>query len=301
MIPLIAQPVGARAADRRREIGDNPVPEGRMHRPMEQGERDRAEQNDADPVEHGAHSCALHPRRDGRKRALGAMVACASLILASACEAPAPKGQVIANVDGTEITRRELATMLGDNEADAKRREEALDAIVARRVFAMEAEKRGLQRTGDFHFALRNARETLLMEALRRDISSGMEEPDEVAIDREIASHPWRYAARFVLTLAYPGQDEPAFAIDSATLAAAPGASLASAQPGDSLDYGGRRWRVLSREETRSDPSALRREAAERLKTSATEDELAAMIEAYRQGGQIRFQPGWGASADDLR
>jgi len=229
------------------------------------------------------------------------MVACVSLITASACEAPAPEGQVIANVDGTEITRRELATMLGDNEVDEKRRDEALDAIVARRVFAMEAEKRGLQRTGDFHFALRDARETLLMEALRRDIRGGLEEPVEVAIDREIASYPWRYAARFLLTLAYPGQDEPAFAIDSATLAAAPSASLASAQPGDSLDYGGRRWRVLSREEIRSDPSALRREAAERLKTSATEDELAAMIEAYRQSGQIRFQPGWGASADDLR
>lgn len=301
MIPLIAQPVGARAADRRREIGDYPVPEGRMHRPVQQGKRDRAEQNDADPVEHGAHSCALHPRRDGRKRALGAIVACASLTLAAACEAPAPEGQVIANVDGTEITRRELATMLGDSEADASRRDEALDALVARRIFAMEAEKRGLQRTADFHFALRAARETLLMEALRRDIMGELRDPDAAAIEREIASHPWRYTDRFILTLAYPGENQPAFAIDSADLAAAPEASLANAGAGDSLQYGGRRLQALTREDVRSDPATLRREAVQRLKTRATEDELAAMIEAYRQGGQIRFQPGWGASADDLR
>jgi hypothetical protein len=240
-------------------------------------------------------------RRGRRKRAGRVSFACAGLILFAGCEARPPEGQVIASVDGTEITLRELAQMTGDTQLGANERQQALDAIVARKIFTMEAEKHGLQRTGEFHFALRTARETLLMEALRRDVRAELEEPDAASIDEELANRSWRYTDRFVLTLAYPGQSEPAFAIDSADLADAPSEAVLSAEPGERLIYGGKPWRVLSRDRIGADSATLRAEAAEALKTQATDSELDAMVEDYRQSGQVRFQSGWGAITEDTR
>lgn len=304
MVAFIAEPVAKGATACRRKIGDDAVLEGRMHGPVQQSERDRAKQDHAEPVEYGAHAGAVHARCNERKRAGRAglaALASASLILASGCEAPPPEGQVVASIDGTEITRREVAQAVGDREIGEGERQQALEALVARKIFAMEAERRALERTGDFHFALRDARETLLMEALRRDVRGQLENPDAAAIDAELASHPWRYEDRFVVTLAYLGQSEPAFAIDSANLATAPPEALERAEPGEVLEYGGNSWRVLSRDSVPSDPAGLRREAANTVKSRATERRMQDIFETYRQRGQIRFQPGWGAGAEGKR
>ena len=301
MVAFIAEPVAESATACRRKIGDDPILERRTHRPVQQRERDRAKQDHAEPVEYGAHTKALHAVGNWRKRAGLAALASASLIAATGCEAPAPEGQVVANIDGTEITLRELAQTVGDAEISQQERQQALEALVARKIFAMEAERRALERTGDFHFALRDARETLLMEALRRDVRGQLENPDAAAIDAELASHPWRYKDRFVVTLAYPGQSQPAFAIDSANLAAAPPEALKKAEPGEILDYGGDRWQVLSRNPVPSDAAGLRREAANAVKSRATEREMRDLVETYRRRGQIRFQSGWGPGAEGER
>ena len=207
---------------------------------MKQSERNGAEQKDAYPVKHGTHGFALRPRYGGRKRDARLALACLSLAFAASCEPAAPEGQVVASVDGTEITLREISEVMGATQSGEHARQQALDAVVARKLLAMEAEKRALQRTGDFHFALRHARETLLLEALRHDVRAEMQRPNAASIYDEIASHPWRYADRFALTLAYPGQSEPAFTIDSAEFVAPPPDELLTAEFGQNLNYGGR-------------------------------------------------------------
>ena len=223
------------------------------------------------------------------------------MALLSSCERPAPVGQVVASIDGADITMREIGHELGDTQSDAQRRPQTLEQVVTRKILAQEAEKRALQRTGEYHFALRAAREALLVDALRRDVRAGLAKPDAQAIDKEMAQHPWLYGDRFALVLAYPGLSEAALIIDSAELATAPPRALHAAAPGDLIKWDGRDWQVLSRHHQTEAPERLRQHAADVLATRATEETLSDIVEKYRQGGHIRYQSGWGAAAGDSR
>ncbi|MDP9086633.1 MAG: hypothetical protein M3N02_07715 [Pseudomonadota bacterium] len=97
------------------------------------------------------------------------MPAAAAALLA-ACHPSLPSGQVIAVVDGVDVTLAELnAEARARNLAigtDRAQRDLAIDDLVKRRLLVRAAEARGLDRTPEFILAERRAHDILLAQQL---------------------------------------------------------------------------------------------------------------------------------------
>ena len=96
----------------------------------------------------------------------------------TACGSPEPTGQVIARLDGSDITRRDLLVELqataGGLDADLATAEPALLRRVAdRRLLAAEARRRRIDRSPEYLGLERRAREELLVALLDRRTPRG--------------------------------------------------------------------------------------------------------------------------------
>ena len=94
----------------------------------------------------------------------------------------APSGQVVARLDGQEITTLEVnAELQGTNIPPAMARHDAeklaLGNILTRRMLAKEAETRALDKQPDFQLQQRRAEEQLRVQALARDIAAKVATP----------------------------------------------------------------------------------------------------------------------------
>jgi EpsD family peptidyl-prolyl cis-trans isomerase len=117
----------------------------------------------------------------------GLVIAVVSMTLAG-CHLPGfgdkkpPTGQVIAKIDGREITLRELNAEIGDqtfSDPKARKRAEqqALSNIVARVILADDARKQGIDKTPEFAIAKSRAVDDALVEALQRKIAADIPQP----------------------------------------------------------------------------------------------------------------------------
>lgn len=112
-----------------------------------------------------------------------AYLAVASLAL-TACgdgKAAQPKGQVVATVDGQEITRTQLRAEMRQNPAaagDANARQQLekamLQQIVARKVLAEAARKDGVDKTPEFAMLRERAEEALLVQAYQEQLAKSV-------------------------------------------------------------------------------------------------------------------------------
>ena len=223
---------------------------------------------------------------------IGALIATA---LTAGCERPLPTGQVIADVGGTDVTQRELTEQRQSLGADVDDRA-ALDLLLARKILADEAVMRGLEREGNYHFALRAAREQLLVDALRRDIVRALPPVGAGEIAEQLSRQPWRYAERFQLDLRPAGKagGEGRVMVDSAAFPDRPPAVLLAARRGQVVDFDGRKWVVLDRIATAGAPDALAQMARADILGAKTEEKLRQIVVNYRQSGKIRYQMGFG-------
>src|SRR3546814_20658701 len=100
-------------------------------------------------------------------------------------EKSVPVGQVIASVDGMEITQRDLVAeidMIGPAEENPERaREAALQQIVVRKMLAKEARTRELDDSPDFGLLRQRAAEMVLQTLLTRDLTRKLPDPTKVA------------------------------------------------------------------------------------------------------------------------
>lgn len=215
----------------------------------------------------------------------------------AACQDAPPEGQALANVAGREVTLRELKQSLDQPLAAEEARHAALDVLVARTALVKEAEERGLAQDAEFHFALRDARDRLLVDALRRQVRARLDPVTEDEITRELARYPWRYRQRFVVTLSNDQPGGSSFTLDSASLMQEPDAALATARVGEPVAYGGVQWTVVSHVPTAAPSAQLQQQARQVLADRKADAQLAQIVESYRQRGLIRYQPGWGAAA----
>lgn len=136
------------------------------------------------------------------------LLASAALALA-ACgdkEPKAPTGQVVAILDGEEITVLEVnAELQGTPIPPSMTRRDAeklaLNNIITRRMLAKAAEERALNKTPEFQMQARRASEQLRVQALARDIASKIVAPTRDEADKFIAENPWMFRERkfFVL------------------------------------------------------------------------------------------------------
>lgn len=116
------------------------------------------------------------------------------------------KGQVVATLDGEDITVHELnAELMGVALPSGERRraieQAALQQIINRKILADVARERGLDKTPMYILQERRADEALLVQLLQRDIASKMQQPTREQAERYIAENPQLFAERKIYTL----------------------------------------------------------------------------------------------------
>ena len=140
------------------------------------------------------------------KRA-GLAASVALLTLLGACSKDkAPTGQVVATVNGEDITVHELNSELqllrAPAEAPRKTVESvALARVVERKMLADVARKRGLDKNPQYLLAQRRVDEGLLVQALQGDISSKVTTTTREAAQKFITENPGLFAERKILTI----------------------------------------------------------------------------------------------------
>ncbi|WP_404338522.1 hypothetical protein AB2M62_06180 [Sphingomonas sp. MMS12-HWE2-04] len=141
-------------------------------------------------------ACLAQPR---------AIATCAALLLLAACDQqPAPKGQVLASVGGEAITKRDLqgelaaAAQLGARD-DAPGA--ALDRLVERTLLLRAAHARELDLSPEYLAAIRRARGDILIDMLNDQVAAQVPAPSAPEIADYVATRPWMFAGRQVLTL----------------------------------------------------------------------------------------------------
>jgi EpsD family peptidyl-prolyl cis-trans isomerase len=138
-------------------------------------------------------------------------VATAALALAG-CERlgiggkSAPKGQVVATLDGQEITVLEVnAELAGTPIPPSMSRRDAeklaLENILTRRMLSKAAEDRELNKRPEFLLQERRASEQLRVQALARDIASKVVTPTRDEADKFISENPFLFANRQFLIM----------------------------------------------------------------------------------------------------
>jgi len=118
----------------------------------------------------------------------------------------APEGQVVATVNGEEITITELNRELGGaSPADPQQRKQmeqaALQSIVTRKLLAQTAKEQKLDKTPIFAQQKLQAEEGLLVGALQRKIASTVVNPTRADAEKFVSDHPNMFAQRRVMVV----------------------------------------------------------------------------------------------------
>jgi peptidyl-prolyl cis-trans isomerase C len=161
----------------------------------------------------------------------------ATLAFAAACHGQAPEGQVLAVVNGEEITIPELnaeaharGLAIGN---DVAARRALLQELIDRRLLAQTARKQGLDRTPDYILQSRRADELVLVQQLNEVMSHSSGQPTPQQLSAFIAANPQAFGQRAVVTveqMSLPGPIPPA---NAAAVAVAPGLEQAAAVLGN--------------------------------------------------------------------
>jgi hypothetical protein len=222
-------------------------------------------------------------------------LAAALMLMAAvaACHEAVPEGQVVARVDGRDITDTELAAEARVSPAP---RAALLDRLIDRALMAEVAHRRGADLSPIYLADLRRARDVLAVDALRRQIASHVPIPGESAARAFVAAHPWAYADRALVTLAAP--DGVASSYDTATLDAATAAAIGGTAAGGTVVVGGRSYRVAARKPFPLSPAAALAQARAALIAQDADLRMRALLQQARTGVQIRYKQGFGPAQE---
>lgn len=116
------------------------------------------------------------------------------------------KGQVVATVDGKDITTGELnAELMGVNVPQGERgkaiQQAALQQIVNRTILADLARDRGLDKTPMYLLQVRRGEDSLLVQMLQRQLASQIKPPTRQEAELYMVNHPDLFANRKVFTV----------------------------------------------------------------------------------------------------
>lgn len=128
-----------------------------------------------------------------------------------------PTGQVVAIVNGEEITLQELNAEIADLKlppnADKKQvQAAALQRIIDRRLMALSAKAANLDKDPEYILRERRGDETLLVQLYAKRAMDAIRVPDGAAIDKYIAANPDRFAQRTQMKIdqiAFPVPSDP--------------------------------------------------------------------------------------------
>ena len=114
----------------------------------------------------------------------------------SSCARPAPYGQVLADIDGDDVTRRDLAAELQVTGQYAAAPSAVLEQIVERKLLVRAARDAGIEHSPDFLAAVRRNREQLLSDMYVQRLARQVPVTTRKEIDGYIAAHPFAFADR---------------------------------------------------------------------------------------------------------
>ena len=114
-------------------------------------------------------------------------------LVASACNGKeeAPSGQVVATVDGQEVTLADLRAEMGaEGAGDEAVQAQALERIIARKLLAAEARKQKLDSTPMAAIVKTQAEETALAQLLARKVTDGVPKISEDEVSEFLRTFP---------------------------------------------------------------------------------------------------------------
>lgn len=116
-----------------------------------------------------------------------------------------PKGQVIATVDGQEITASQLRLEIGDLPSDqaaaSAAQKAAMQNLITRKLLVEEAKKRGLDKSPMAAMFRARAEELALVQLLQMNISSGVPKVSDDEVNEYVSSHPVTFAQRKLISV----------------------------------------------------------------------------------------------------
>lgn len=113
-------------------------------------------------------------------------------------------GQVVATVDGEEITSLQLRTELGnfgsrDPEVMKAAQQQALQRIIMRKLIAKKAREEKLDKGTDYTLQVERGQEALLAQLYQRKLASKAPPPTKAEAEAYVAGNPQRFSQRKVL------------------------------------------------------------------------------------------------------
>lgn len=138
------------------------------------------------------------------KAALLSGVVAAGLLLGGCHKEP--KGQILAIVNGEEISMQELnaelqGARIPDNADRNRIRKEVLQRLIDRKLIVQKAREQGLDKTPEFVAQQRRLEENLLVSLLGQKIAATVPMPDDRDITQYIADNPSQFSGRQRLLL----------------------------------------------------------------------------------------------------
>src|SRR5262249_103371 len=139
-----------------------------------------------------------------RQVAAGALVA--ALAIMAGCDRE-PEGQVVAVVNGDEVTLQELNGELGNaqlpegEKAKNDIRNMALANVVNRRLLAGLARDEQIDTSPDYIVRRRQLEENLLVQMLSQKVARTIKQPSAAEIDKFMADNPQMFANRTIMAV----------------------------------------------------------------------------------------------------
>lgn len=131
----------------------------------------------------------------------GSLALIAFALAACGSGTSAPSGQVVATVDGQEVTIAELKAEMGQEPADQAAQTQALERIIARKLLAAEARKQDLDSTPLAAIVKTQAEETALAQLLARKITDGVPKVSDDEVSEFMRSFPTSVTDRRLLSV----------------------------------------------------------------------------------------------------
>ena len=115
-----------------------------------------------------------------------------------------PSGQVIATVNGEEITAIELRQEMGNFSArDPKimkaAQQQALQGLIVRKVLEQQAKVQKLDKSADYAVQVDRGEQNLLVQMFQRKVASGVAVPTRADAENYMSSNPSKFSNRRIL------------------------------------------------------------------------------------------------------
>ena len=117
-----------------------------------------------------------------------------------------PAGQVVATVNGEEITALELKAEMGnfaskDPNVMKQAQQAALQQIIVRDVLAQKAKEEKLDKSPEYALQVKRGEETLLAQLLERKVAASVAVPSRQEAEAFVSAHPGMFADRKILVV----------------------------------------------------------------------------------------------------